>query len=102
MSWLVSSLVSQRESIRQNRVVVHCILCSHLYIVIRSVSESGAASDGRARRSEQVIQQNKGDTDTSNKRSLGNERRVCILHTKTKIRGLSPRTNYTDRATAAC
>jgi hypothetical protein len=25
-----------------------------------------------------------------------------IMHIKTKLRGLSPRANYTDRATAAC
>jgi hypothetical protein len=28
---------------------------------------------------------------------------LCItIHTKTKLHGLSPRANYTDRATAAC
>jgi hypothetical protein len=29
-------------------------------------------------------------------------RHILILKNKTKLRGLSPRANYTDRATAAC
>lgn len=51
---------------------------SHLHIVIRNVCEIGAASEGGVRRSEQVTQQNRGDSETSNNRNLGNERRVCI------------------------
>jgi hypothetical protein len=56
---------------------VHCILCFPIHLVNRNVCEIGATSEGGVR-SEQVTQQNRGDSETSNNRNFGNERRVCI------------------------